>query len=156
MKTRIENLQIYSILEHDQYQSFGFTITITHEESTNLQRIAIVTFDGTEYVLEKSTILQSFLTLKTKFLEQPVLKIYKATQKLDNKVWPLLKWNFYKSTGFWSAINQTFGFKLCSTNLQCFGYSTTIFCFGMAWVDADYFLFLIKSTNLHGFLYSTA
>ena len=86
MKTRIENLQIYSILEHDQYQSFGFTITITHEESTNPQRIAKVTFDGTEYVLEKSTILQSFLTLKTKFLEQPVLKIYKATQKLDNKV----------------------------------------------------------------------
>ena len=82
VNTRIENLQIYSILEHDQP---NFWV----QQRNNISRI------------------------------------YKSTEKRDHIFQTLRRpeQKIYKSTDFWSRINQTFGFSKEityqeSTNLQ--------------------------------------
>ena len=97
-------------------QTFGLSKEISYQKSTNLQRKGTIcsrTWDDQNW---KSKNLQYFGAWSTKLLgiaKKNISRIYKSTEKSDHMFQTLwrLDLKIYKSTAFWSMINQTFGLR---------------------------------------------
>ena len=95
-------------------QTFGLSKEISYQKSTNLQRKRTICSRPWEDQNWKSTNLLHFGAWSTKLLgsvKKNISKIYKSTEKGDHIFQTLWRQELkiYKSTAFWSMINQTFG-----------------------------------------------